>query len=226
MGPYFIWKGINSLDMGIMVTKLPPYERPQANIEKKRVPGRDGFLTEDDGTYDEVIKPCECILDEGNVHELGSWLNGTDDVIFSNDPDVKYKATIINKIPLTKIIPTVHEFIVQFDCQPYAQEIAQEVITLTSASTLINPRNASGKPIIKVYGTGNIVLTIGAWNLYLYNVSEYVTIDSMLMDVYKDTVLKNNDFFGDFPELFTGENPISWTGTVTKLEITPNWRWL
>jgi len=226
MGPFFIWKGINSLDMGIMVTKLPPYERPQANIDKKVVPGRDGFLTEDDGTYAEVLKPCECVLDDGNVRELGEWLTGTGEVILSNDPDMKYKATIINKIPLTKIIPTLHEFIVQFDCQPYAHEAIQELITLTSANTLVNPRTASCKPVIKVFGTGTIVLTIGAWNIYLYNVVDYVTIDSTLMDAYKDTVLKNNDMAGDFPEFVPGENPISWTGTVTKVEITPNWRWL
>ena len=226
MGPFFIWKGINSLDMGIMVKKLPPYERPEARIQKKVVPGRNGFLTEDDGTFSEILKPCECVLDEGNVHELGAWLTGTSDLILSNDPDVKYRATIINKISLIKIIPTLHEFIVQFDCQPYPQEVAQDVITITGASTLINPRTAPSKPIIKVNGTGSIVLTIGTWNIYLYNVSGYVVIDSVLMDAYKDTVLKNNDMTGDFPILQPGENPISWTGTVTSVEITPNWSWL
>jgi len=60
----------------------------------------------------------------------------------------------------------------------------------------------------------------------LTNVSEYVTINSDLMDCYKDTLLKNNDMNGEFPVLIVGNNTISWTGIVTKVEITPNFRYI
>lgn len=224
MEPFFIWKGISSLDKNIMVTKLPPHERADANIEKKVVPGRDGFLIQDDGTYGEVIKPCECVLDGGSIDSVVAWLTGSGEVTFSNEPTKKYKAAIINKIPLSKIIPTFHEFIIQFDCQPHAYDTVNALITLTTGGTVTNPGTAASKPVIKVYGTGTIMLTIGAWNIYLSNVVDYVTIDSTIMDAYKDAVLKNNDMTGDFPLLQPGANPVSWTGTVTKVEITPNWR--
>ena len=31
---------------------------------------------------------------------------------------------------------------------------------------------------------------------------------------------------GDFPTLLPGQNAISWTGNVTKVEVQPNWRFL
>jgi phage-related protein len=226
MYPYFIWKGINSLDKNIIVNKLPDHERPDANIEKKPVPGRDGFLTEDYGTYQGTVKPCECSLDNGDADDICSWLTGSGDVIFSNKPDKIYKAVIINKVPFKKVIPIFHNFIIQFDCQPHANSINNDLITLTSPGTIFNPGTANSEPIVKVYGSGNITLTINGININLYNVVDYVTIDTFLQDAYKDTVLKNNDMAGDFPELIPGSNIITWTGSVSKIEITPNWRWL
>ena len=224
MYPYFTWKNISSLDKNIMVNKLPDIERPPANIEKIVISGRDGFLTQDDGTYQSTVKTCECSLDNGNIDDVCSWLTGSGDVIFSNEPDKKYKATIINKIPFSKIIPTFHSFIIQFDCQPQKYSTANALITLTTAGTITNPATANSKPIIKVYGNGTINLTINSTAITLTNVVDYVTIDSPLMDAYKGTILKNNDMVGEFFELLPGNNAINWSGTVTKIEIQGNWR--
>lgn len=226
MYSYFIWKGINSLDKNIMVNKLPDFEMPEANIEKITIPGRDGFLTQDDGTYQGQIKPCECSLDNGNIDDISSWLTGSGEVTFSNEPNKKYKAVIINKIPFSKIIPIFHKFIIQFDCQPKKYSTENPIITLNASGTISNPGSANSKPVIKLYGTGNIDLTINNTAINLTNIDGYVTIDSELMDCYKDTVLMNNDMSGEFPELVPGYNTINWNGTVTKIEITPNWRWL
>ena len=68
--PYFIWKSLISLDKHIMVNKLPDFERPTANIEKIEIPGRDGYLTQDDGTYQGIIKTCECSLDNGSIDDI------------------------------------------------------------------------------------------------------------------------------------------------------------
>lgn len=223
---YFIFKGQSSLDKNIMVNKLPQFERPHADIEKIVVQGRDGFLTNNLGTYQSIVKSVECSLDNGNIDDVCSWLTGSGEVIFSNEPDKKYKATIINKIPFSKIIPTFHTFIVQFECQPHKYSISNNKITLTTSGTKIYNKGADSRPVIKIYGTGNIDLTINSNIIHLTNVVDYVTIDSELMDCYKDTVLKNNYMNGEFPVLIKGYNTISWTGTVTKIEVTPNWRYL
>ena len=43
---------------------------------------------------------------------------------------------------------------------------------------------------------------------------------------YKDNVSKNDKKVGEYPAFFVGENTISWTGNVTKVEIEPRWRFL
>lgn len=225
-GSYFIWKGINSLDKNIMVNQLPDYEIPQANTEKITIPGKDGFLTQTDGTYDGVTKSCECSLDNGYIDDISAWLNGSSNVVFSNEPDKIYKATIINKIPFSKIIPTFHSFIILFECQPHKYSNDNAIITLSLPGTILNCGSVNSNPIIKVYGTGDIVLNIGEQQFGLYDLDEYITIDCDMMDCYKDTEPKNSATQGEFPKLEIGLNDISWMGNVTKIEVTPNWKWL
>lgn len=224
--PYFIWKGISSIDKKIIVTRLPDIERADSNAEKIAVPGRDGFLIDDDGTYQGTVKPVQCKLDDGDINDIASWLTGTNEVVFSNEPDYKYSATIINKIPFIKVVPILHDFIILFDCQPHKGLVANDVITLTVAGSITNPSAAYSKPIIKIYGTGDVVVTINSVSFTIKGVNAYATVNSEIEDCYKDTTSMNNSMEGEFPKLAAGVNSISWTGTVTKLEITPNWRWL
>lgn len=226
MLPYFIFKGIDSTPL-LIIKKLPPIIKAEANIKQIIIPGRNGFLTEDDGTYQGITKSVECtISDLSQIDYICSWLNGGGDVVFSNQPDKIYKATIINQIEFKRVVATFHSLLIQFECQPHSYDINNNLITLTSSTTIFNFGSASSKPVIKVNGTGTIDLTINSNVIHLTNVVGYVTIDTDLMDAYKDTVLKNNDMSGDFPELVPGENTISWTGTVTSIEIIPNWRYL
>jgi len=224
--PYFIYKNISSIDMGILLNELPPIIKAQRDMNKIVIPGRDGFLTEDFATYGSIIKTCKCtILDIADVDEVLSWLEGSGEVIFSNQDDRKYQASIINQIPFEKIIDQWHKFVVVFDCQPFALMVDNQNITLTASGTIYNRGTYKSKPIIKIYGTGAITLTINGTSIYLTDVVDYITIDSVIMDCYKGTALKNSDMTGDFPELTTGTNTISWTGTVTSVVITPNWRY-
>lgn len=43
---------------------------------------------------------------------------------------------------------------------------------------------------------------------------------------YQGTALMNDHMNGEFPVLKPGMNAISWTGTVTKVVVKPNWRFL
>lgn len=227
MEPYFIFKNISSLDMGMLVNELPPITKPARDINKVGIPGRDGFLTEDLDTYQGTVKPAECtLLDFTMLDQVISWLDGSGEVIFSNQPDRKYQASIINQIPFTRFARKWRKFVVIFDCQPFARMIDNNIITLTAPSAIYGAGTRESRPIIKVYGTGAISLTINSKTIQLTNIVEHVTIDSELTDCYKNTVLMNNNMNGDFPTLQVGTNTISWTGTVTKIEITPNWRWL
>lgn len=223
---YFIFNGIDSSDY-LIINKLPSIFKAQKDVEKIEVQGRDGFLTQDNGNYKSIIKTVECtIKDLKQIDFICNWLTGSGDVIFSNESDKKYKATIINQIEFKRVFVNFHSFIIQFECQPHKYSISNNKITLTTSGTKIYNKGADSRPIFKIFGTGNIDLTVNSNVIHLTNVVDYVAIDSDLMDCYKDTVLKNNYMNGEFPILVNGVNTISWTGTVTKIEVTPNWRWL
>ena len=213
--------------MGILVNELPPITKAARDMTKIVIPGRDGFLTQDFETYQGTIKSVECtILDITLVDQVIAWLDGSGEVIFSNQDDRKYQASIINQIPFSRIIRKWYKFILIFDCQPFAKMLENQTVILTESGILHNSGAHKSKPVITVYGAGTIDLTINSTVVHLTNVVDYVTIDSDLMDAYNGTLLKNNDMLGEFPELGIGENVISWTGSVEKVEITPNWRWL
>ena len=60
----------------------------------------------------------------------------------------------------------------------------------------------------------------------LESVSGSVTLDTPLMEAYSGTTSMNSAMSGDFPVLLSGQNAVSWTGAVNKIEIQPNWRFL
>ena len=105
-------------------------------------------------------------------------------------------------------------------------EVNNDVITLVSPGTIVNTATKDSKPVIKLFGNGSIDLTVNSDVIHLTNIVDYVTIDSDMMDCYKGSELMNNNMLGEFPLLVVGENTFSWTGSVTSVEITPNWRWI
>ncbi|WP_251861974.1 distal tail protein Dit [Clostridium sp. Marseille-Q2269] len=261
---WFIWKDVNSLDLGIIVNKLPSIIKSEKNIERIEVVGRNGFLTQDYNTYKSCVKSVECtIRNLDNIDHICSWLNGNGYVIFSNEEDKLYKATIINQIPIDKIARTYHNFIIQFECQPfkydrYSSPIIKitennvtrnskvihplatlnytggnlvevnklPVINESNSMEIINPGTVESASVITIYGYGNIDLNINNNIINLTNIQNHITIDSEIMDCYRDGQLFNNYMKGEFPTFKLGINKISWMGKIQRLEIKPNWRWL
>ena len=224
----FTWKGKNSFsDYGILISQRPPISKAERNIEEIEIPGRNGDLTIDYNTYKSITIPLECTLSDGNyLDEIKVWLDGFDKLILSWQEDRYYNAKSVSGIDIEQSIEIYGDFPIIFKAQPFGYSISNDLITLVSQGTVFNPGTINSKPVIKVFGTGSIVLNINSTVINLTNVSGYVTIDSELVDAYKDTLLKNTDMAGNFQELIPGNNTISWSGTVTKIEITPNWRWL
>ncbi|HBJ2612674.1 TPA: phage tail protein [Clostridium botulinum] len=265
MQPFFIFKNVDSRDMGVLVNKLPPINKPEKNIERIEVVGRNGFLTQDYGTYKSNIKPVECtLLDKNRLDEVCSWLDGTGNIVFSNEDNKAYTGTIINQIPFTQSLTLVrYRFIINFEVQPfkydrYNTEIIKIIennvirnskvihplaalnytggnlvevnkmatINESNSMEINNPGTKESDPVITIYGYGNIDLNINDNIINLTNVSSSITIDSEIMDCYRDGQLFNNYMKGEFPIFKTGVNKISWMGNVQRIEIKPNWRWL
>lgn len=231
----FIFAGKDSFtDFGIIISTRPTLPSPKRRVTYIEVPGRDSTLKLDEETYDDITIAVECSIKGDNIVEqldmIKAWLfpPGESDLIFSFQPDKKYLAQVVNSIDFKQVFRVVSQFVIVFNCRPFKYAVDNDPITITSSSgtTIQNPGSIASRPVIKVYGSGDVDLYINSNVIRLNDIDEYVVMDSELMDCYRDTVLKNNQMNGDFPVLEPEDNDISWTGNVTEVEIIPNWRWL
>lgn len=228
---YFIMNGIHSDDLGIHVVKLPKIIRAKEEFDKIKIDGRSGILHEFKNTFENYTKTVECILsDRADIDFLNSFLRGKKEVIFSNERDKKYICTISNAIEFGQVWSKYKSFLLQLDTQPfkYSAYDLNETIELTEPQAIYNIGNFESEPIIEIFGNSTCVIDIFDKSFTVNNVSGSVTINSEIMEVYKDKTNKNNDYSSrhGFPKFAVGENYIGWSVSVSKIIIKPNWRWL
>lgn len=227
--PYFIYNGIDSRMMGVIVTAMPPTVRAAQRVESVKVPGRSGSLHETDGAYDNYTKTMECAIKKREkIDDIAAWLTGSGEIIFSSEPDKVYRVTISNTISIAQMMRTFQKFQVSFDTYPFKYSVNRfdEALELEKPAVILGKGTVYSQPVITVYGSGAVALTINGADYPLGNVDDYVTINSEIEECYKGDLNRNNIFSADeFPRLEPGDNTISWTGNVEKIEIQPNWRW-
>lgn len=226
---YFIWKGINSKDKGVVVKKLPPHTKPTERIEKITIPGRGGFLIQSENCYDVEPVIIECGLKkDANLYDVANWLRGTDKLILSDDETKFYDASIISSIPFEQIFKYWRNFIIQFDIQPFVKSVDKSTITITeleNAITILGTYDSI--PVITINGNGDFTITINNKTFNLTNVVDSIKIDSEMMNCTEDNgmINANNKMSGDFPIFKSGINNIDIIGTFTSIVIEYYDRW-
>lgn len=232
MNDWFSWNGARCTEYGIHVSEQPPITIPAERTTFTNVPGRSGSLTtlEGDYVYDDLLLSATCfIMDTSRMDEIAGWLRGGGTVTFANRQGGFYYARITNQIPFEKILRgnPHRSFVVNFRCKPFFYLEDVEPVTLTISDTFItNSGTVPSEPIITVTGSGEITLMVGMSIVELSEVNGSITLDSELQEAYSGTTSMNSCMSGDFPELLPGQNAVSWTGNVTRVEIQPNWRTL
>lgn len=236
----FIFAGKDSyLDYGIIISKRSTLPSPKRRVAYIEVPGRDSTLRYDEGTYEDITIAVECTLKGTNaayqIDAIKAWLfsAGESSLIFSFQQDKQYRAQVVNAIDFSQVLKLASRFVIIFNCRPFKYAVNNEpIIIATGAGTnVINLGSIKSRPIINVYCAGNGSFIINNREiLLLYISSSVITLNSELEEAYFSEAGKmvnaNNNIIGEFPLLDVGNNSITYSGGVTKLEITPNWRWL
>lgn len=227
---WFTFKGVDSREIGVIVTAMPETVRAERRVESVTVAGRNGSLHTDEGVYESYDRTMECaLIKRAKLDEVTAWLVGSGEMTFSTEPDKVYRVTIANKISIAQMMRVFQKFQVVMDTQPfkYSVNAAGDALELTAPTTIRNSGTVYSEPLITVYGSGDITLTINGADFPLYGVQESITIDSEMMEVFKGSTNQNGKYGGiDFPRFEVGKNEISWTGNVSKIKIQPRWRWL
>lgn len=228
MNDYFIWKGVKSLDKGVIANKLPPYTMAEERLEHIEVHGRPGSLTKKEGkdVYKDMTVPVECFIrDDSAIPGLDAWLKGSGQVEFPNWPAGYYEAQIVNQIPLDRILAgrQHRRFTINFRLQPFRQSHELKARTLTEVGQFIeNAGSIDAAPMITIHGSGDIRLMVGLEIIELREINEGITIDSVMQEAYWGSTGMNNSMTGGYPLLPPGRTAISWEGSITSVDIA--WR--
>lgn len=220
------FNGNRSLNLNLFLENYPSIPITNEEYEEVPIEGRNGKLIINKGTYpDKKIPFTFTILSpriEIDFERVYEWLTEIEDnrLIFGRrDRCYKVKKVIFGDIQ--KEFRSIGEFDVTFLCEPFLQDLDKTTHEITTSGFKINyDGNAPGDTLIKVYGSGNIQLTINGETMQINNVTDYVEIDSDLLQVRnEDGTSKDNDALGDFVLFTKGENVISYTGAVTKIVV-------
>ena len=212
----------------LLIEELPVMQLPEKKVEVIEVEGRSGTLTITDDSYKNIEKTMTCKLKGNeNVDIISLWLYDCKKITFSNRPDRYYKARLKSRIDFERSLKNNRSFSATFDCQPFGYLIDNDIITVSNNNfSFMGKGTYWSEPIIKVYGSGTVNLTINNTQMTLKDINGYIIVDTEKKRTHKDLTILNNKKVGDFPTLSYEINTVSWSGSVTKIEITPNWRYL
>ena len=207
--------------------RCPEKISPKRRDETFTVPGRHGNLTTTDGAFESYIRSTEFIVkDKKKIDEICAHFKGSGWLIFSSEPDRKYKARVANQIEFSHIIRRFKRFVVEFEIQPFGYDVFEQTLVKTAPFSLFNIGTVDSEPLITIFGTGNITLYVNNQSISLKEIAGSITIDSEMQNAYNGAASMNNKMSGEFPILSLDENHVTWLGNVTKLEIQPNWRYI
>lgn len=232
---YFIFNNKKNTDLGIQVVKRPNIPIPERNIELKSLKGRDGSLTRDYKTYNDIkiSVSLNFILGENDffnkVAEIADWLYNINDnkLIFSDNDKFYYKVKKIECKDIERSLKVIGKFIVTFVCDPYKYYLENNDIEITNSTKINSPMLVvDSEPIISISGSGNVNLIINDKRIVLENVEENLIINSSILECYKEKENLNYKMSGEFPILKNGENTINIEGNIKSIKIKPNWRCL
>lgn len=242
-----IFNGRSSADYGIQVEHPPEYQTPVKDYEIIHIPGRNGDLVIDNGSYQNVSRQYQIAIGDENgnftdmANRISEWLNsasGYARLEDSYEPEYYRMAMFQDEVSIENILQHAGRATIEFNCKPQRfLKSGEEVIRLypdgsnTIDTVLYNPTGFNSLPRITVYGFDYANLQIRnsmtSW-VRILNLDEFIVLDSETQDVYKDDCNRNSDIKMDngFPIFEPGENKIfcgNTPGTISYVEVIPRW---
>lgn len=219
----FIFNGISSEELGIIIKKMPPIIKPAKNIETIKVNGRNGNLHIDNGTYDSVNITIECVVkDLSKIDIIKSVLEGSGKLQLSTVPNRTFDATIKNQIDFSKYLTVLREFPLILELEPFSYSEVKELNYSESSSFLIGG-NVKTYPVLSITGVGSFSIN----NVSVEVLETEITIDCDLMNCTNNNIDKNNMvILDDFPYLNPGENTLTLGNGIINVKIEYVERWL
>lgn len=236
----FTFNGITTSNLGVIITKTPADLLPERDVEIVTIAGKHGGLIFDQGRYKNISRVYECAVLPGDGADYTSAVQAVCNMLRpaanyfrledSYQHDIFRMARAVGNLNMESIVSRAGIFTAEFDCKPQKfLKSGENVKSFLGASSLHNSTQYPASPIIRVFGNGPGEVSVGGVTVQIKELSDPLTLDCELLNAYTVDAAggmtnKNAAIYAPkFPVLNPGNNGISWTGGVTRLDITPRW---
>lgn len=210
---------------GVYIDTSMMFNKPAKDVEVINIPGRDGALVVDYGTFQNVIITVPCFI-HGDfetkftalINYLGS-IRGYTTIRFTNDWDHYRKAApIMAQTPTVRRVNEDGWFDLSFNCKPFRYRRDGERVVRFNADTiyLTNPTRFDAFPLLSVSGYGNITIN-GTEVEIAQHPSGIIYIDCERMTVYGGLGAHYEP--ADYVTLPSGEYPRLTGGTTSIINV-------
>lgn len=230
----FIYNNVSSRSFHCLISGEDTFEKPAPDIEHIQVPGRNGDLILPGKRFPNVDITYHCIIKKNfvaNYQELSEHLlkdQGYHRLEDTIHPGCYRMAVFASGISPSMLALNKHgTFDLTFSCKPQQYLVEGESsIDLTASGYVTNPTKFDAKPLIRVYGYGE--LNVGGRVVHINSHSyAYIDLDCELEEAYCGNancnslvVLRTNNAF---PVLVPNSNYVGFGTGITKVEVTPRW---
>lgn len=230
-----IFNNQSSVDYGIVVETAPNYETPERDYEMVHVPGRNGDLSFDSGSYKNVPRTYDIAIGSYKemfptmANRISEWLhsaNGYARLEDSYEHEYFRIALYKDEMDIQNILKHAGRVKIVFDCKPQRfLKQGEDNHIFNQIGVLRNPTNFKAKPLITIRGIGSGQFSLGGYICMISEIGTYTTLDCDIQDAYKGTENRNQYITlpDGFPKLGIGENEISFSGGITSMEVVPRW---
>ena len=239
-----VWGGVNSSNYGIVVEECPAFDKPKIRTDVFNIPGRNGSVLFQDGSFDDVTRTYKIWVDENTQYDSGGQIvsgtladrvNAFTSALYSKqgyqkltdnfEPDTFRLAYLTGGQTFTNELLMYGKSTLQFTCRPErflkSGETGSDYV---NGDTITNPTLFDSKPLIHIEASNTTVTVTLGGKTITAEVVDYINIDCDRMNAYRASSENRNDkISGNFPVIKSGANTLATTGTITKLTITPRY---
>ena len=237
MRNYFTFAGTPSTDFGLYINGQGTFGAPAHSFEITPIPGKNGDLIFDNKRFENFdLTYKSFIMDDfkQNMAAFRSFMLSNRTYRRLEDtyhPDEFRMAFFKEAIePDVWFDNSYAEFDITFNCKPQrflkSGEVKLEFID--AAFSIENPTLFPAKPLIRVHASqyGSGLLTIGGVVFTISDIPSFIDLDFETMNAYFGATAMNRNVILttlDYPDLKPGVNNFTFSGDITKVEVTPRW---
>lgn len=228
----FYLDGIDAGYVGIRLQAPVVFSKAVPVIETHTIPGRNGDLIFETGSYENRSGSASCFCLQENVEtaisSAGRFLFGKKGyrrLETSDDPDHYWMARVKNSPQIEMRLRVLAPFEIEFDCKPQRfVKSGENAVVFTANGSLLNQYGQIALPFIALYGHGSGRLTIGDCAVEVKALDGTLYLDSDTQNAYNDNGNQNFNINAPvFPTLPDGEAKIAFSGGIERIEIVPRW---